>query len=72
MLGNVLGVLGGSKARILDYCLMIERHPNHCNAALYGGFFGTYLRHLDKEAMARKEIPLSEVLPEPAGRVIRV
>ena len=69
MLGNVLGGLSLSKARILNYCLMIERHPNNCNAALYGGFFGMYLRHLDKEAVARKEIPLSEVLPEPAGGI---
>ncbi|KAK5162636.1 hypothetical protein LTR04_003197 [Oleoguttula sp. CCFEE 6159] len=67
MLGNEVGDLGLSKARMLDYCLMIERHPDNVAAALYGGFVGTYLNELDPEDMARKEIPLSEVLPSPAG-----
>ena len=46
---------------------MIERHPDNVAAALYGGFVGTYLKELKPEDMARKEIPLSEVMPEPAG-----
>lgn len=69
VLGNVVGRLDLPKERLLDYCLMIERHPDNVAAALYGGFVGTYLRELDAEAMARKEIPLSEVLPAPAGGV---
>ena len=69
MLGNEVGRLGLSKDRILDYCLMIERHPDNVAAALYGGFVGTCLRKLNADAMARKEIPLSEVLPEPAGGI---
>ncbi|MCJ1401409.1 hypothetical protein MMC11_004622 [Xylographa trunciseda] len=69
LLGNVAGGFNLSKERILDYCLMIERHPDNVAAALYGGFVGTYLRELEPEAMARKEIPLSEVLPAPAGGV---
>ncbi|KAK7520762.1 phosphoribosylformylglycinamidine cyclo-ligase-like protein [Phyllosticta citriasiana] len=68
-LGNEVGKLGLTKARMLDYCLMIERHPDNVAAALYGGFVGTYLNELDPEDMARKEIPLAEVLPEPAGGV---
>lgn len=36
-------------------------------AALYGGFVGTYLKPLTPEDVARTEIPLSEVLPSPAG-----
>lgn len=48
---------------------MIERHPDNVAAALYGGFVGTYLNELDPADMARKEIPLSEVLPAPAGGV---
>lgn len=68
-LGNEVGKLGLSKARLLDYCLMIERHPDNVAAALYGGFIGTYLNELDPEQASRKEIPLSEVLPEPAGGV---
>ncbi|MCJ1363283.1 Trihydroxynaphthalene reductase [Acarospora aff. strigata] len=67
ILGNEVCNLGLSKARLLDYCLMIERHPDNVAAALYGGFVGTYLNELDPAEMARKEIPLSEVLPAPAG-----
>lgn len=36
-------------------------------AAMHGGFVGSYLRELDPVDMERKEIPLAEVLPEPAG-----
>lgn len=67
ILGSEVGRLGLTKPRILDYCLMIERHPDNVAAALYGGFVGTYLNELNPEDMARKEIPLSEVLPAPAG-----
>jgi homoserine kinase len=85
VLGNEVGKLGLSKARMLDYCLMIgislppilhkvtykkiERHPDNVAAALYGGFVGTYLNDLSPEDTSRKEIPLSEVLPAPAGGV---
>lgn len=67
ILANEVGGLGLSRARMLDYCLMIERHPDNVAAALYGGFVGTYLNELDPTDTERKEIPLSEVLPEPAG-----
>lgn len=67
MLGNAVGKLGLSKDRMLDYCLMIERHPDNVTAAMIGGFVGSYLRELDPIDTERKEIPLSEVLPEPAG-----
>lgn len=69
ILANEVGELGLAKPRLLDYCLMIERHPDNVAAALYGGFVGTYLNELDSADMARKEIPLSEVLPAPAGGV---
>jgi homoserine kinase len=36
-------------------------------AALHGGFVATYLNELSPEDLKRTEIPLSEVLPEPAG-----
>lgn len=48
---------------------MVERHPDNVAAALYGGFVGTYLNELDPVDMARKEVPLSEVLPQPAGGI---
>jgi homoserine kinase len=69
LLGNVVGQLNLPKPRLLDFCLMVERHPDNVAAALYGGFVGTYLNDLDPIDMARKEVPLSEVLPEPAGGV---
>ena len=69
VLGNELGKLHLSKARILDYCLMVERHPDNVSAALYGGFVGTYLNELDPADVERLEIPLSEVLPSPAGGI---
>ncbi|KAK0720757.1 GHMP kinase [Lasiosphaeris hirsuta] len=55
--------------RLFDYCLMIERHPDNVGAALFGGFVGTYLKPLAPEDVARTEIPLSEVLPAPAGGI---
>lgn len=48
---------------------MIERHPDNVAASLFGGFVGTYLNELKPEDVARKEIPLSEVLPAPAGGI---
>ncbi|CAO2649932.1 Nn.00g012240.m01.CDS01 [Neocucurbitaria sp. VM-36] len=68
-LANEVGDLKLSKARMLDYCLMEERHPDNVAAALYGGFVGTYLNELSPEDTERLEIPLSEVLPQPAGGV---
>jgi homoserine kinase len=68
-LANEVGNLKLSKARMLDYCLMEERHPDNVAAALYGGFVGTYLNELSPEDTERLEIPLSEVLPQPAGGV---
>ncbi|KAG8418406.1 Trihydroxynaphthalene reductase, variant 2 [Metarhizium acridum] len=74
----VAGVMLGKEAgglkhldldRLFDYCLMIERHPDNVGAALFGGFVGTYLMPLNPEDAARIEIPLSEVLPSPAGGV---
>lgn len=47
----------------------LERHPDNVAASLFGGFVGTYLNELKPEDVARKEIPLSEVLPSPAGGI---
>ena len=69
MLGNACGGLNLTKERMLDFCLMIERHPDNVTAAMIGGFVGSYLRELDPKDMERKEIPLAEVLPSPAGGV---
>ena len=69
VLGNEIGRLGLTEARMLDYCLMVERHPDNVSAALYGGFVGTYLNELQPADVERLEIPLSEVLPSPAGGV---
>ncbi|KAL0942997.1 homoserine kinase [Colletotrichum truncatum] len=70
MLGKEVGRLDHlSLDRLFDFILMIERHPDNVGASLYGGFVGTYLRPLKPEDVQRIEIPLSEVLPTPAGGV---
>jgi homoserine kinase len=51
------------------YSSFLERHPDNVAASLFGGFVGTYLNELKPEDVARKEIPLSEVLPAPAGGI---
>ncbi|GFP56939.1 hypothetical protein ACSS6W_004525 [Trichoderma asperelloides] len=69
-LGKEVGKLHHlTQERLFDYCLMIERHPDNVGAALFGGFVGTYLMPLKPEDASRIEIPLSEVLPNPAGGV---
>ncbi|KAI0047640.1 homoserine kinase [Auriscalpium vulgare] len=64
LLGSALGSLGLTPARMLDYALMVERHPDNVTAALVGGFVGSYLRELDPQATQAASVPLSEVLPE--------
>jgi homoserine kinase len=43
---------------------MVERHPDNVTAALVGGFVGSYLRELSREAEEAASVPLAEVLPE--------
>jgi homoserine kinase len=64
LLGDALGNLGLSRERMLDFALMVERHPDNVTAALVGGFVGSYLRELDPSATQAASVPLSEVLPE--------
>jgi len=64
LLGNELGNLNLSTSRMLDFALMVERHPDNVTAALVGGFVGSYLRELDAAATEAASVPLSEVLPE--------
>jgi homoserine kinase len=64
LLGNELGNLNLSTSRILDFALMVERHPDNVTAALVGGFVGSYLRELDAAATEAASVPLSEVLPK--------
>jgi len=64
LLGNALGKLDLPASRLLDHALMIERHPDNVTAALIGGFVGSYLLDLSPEETERKDVPLSEVLPE--------
>ena len=64
MLGNEVGNFKFTKSEILDYALMVERHPDNVAASLYGGFVATFLNELEPEAMARRNIPRSEILPE--------
>ncbi|PSR77637.1 hypothetical protein PHLCEN_2v7827 [Hermanssonia centrifuga] len=64
LLGNELGQLNLPLGRMLDFALMVERHPDNVTAALVGGFVGSYLRELDSVATEAASVPLSEVLPE--------
>lgn len=64
LLGNTLGQLDLSTERLLDFALMVERHPDNVTAALVGGFVGSYLKELDEAAAEAASVPLSEVLPE--------
>ncbi|KAJ6501518.1 GHMP kinase [Mycena vitilis] len=64
LLGNELGSLKLPRERLLDFALMVERHPDNVTAALVGGFVGSYLRELDSAATEAASVPLSEVLPE--------
>ncbi|KAH9836550.1 GHMP kinase [Rhodofomes roseus] len=64
LLGSALGGLRLPRARVLDFALMVERHPDNVTAALVGGFVGSYLRELDAAATEAASVPLSEVLPE--------
>lgn len=64
LLGDVLGNLNLPKSRLLDFALMVERHPDNVTAALIGGFVGSYLKELSPEDTSAASIPLAEVLPE--------
>jgi homoserine kinase len=64
LLANELASLHLSPPRILDYALMVERHPDNVTAALVGGFVGAYLREVEEEGRDVESVPLSEVLPE--------
>lgn len=64
MLGNELGGLKLSKERMLDYCLLIERHPDNIAAAMLGGFVGSYLNELSPEETEAISVPLEHILPK--------
>ena len=64
LLGDALGELALTDTRKLDFALMVERHPDNVTAALVGGFVGSYLRELSREASEAASVPLAEVLPE--------
>ncbi|KAJ2776122.1 Trihydroxynaphthalene reductase [Coemansia javaensis] len=56
LLANAVGALGLTEQRMLDYCLMIEHHPDNVAAALVGGFVASYLVDVDRPG----NIPVSE------------
>ncbi|KAL2314999.1 putative homoserine kinase [Schizosaccharomyces pombe] len=49
MLANEIAKLGLSKLQMMDYVLMIERHPDNVMASMMGGFVGSFLRELSEE-----------------------
>ncbi|CAK9781332.1 unnamed protein product [Cutaneotrichosporon oleaginosum] len=64
LLGDLLGDLGLDTERLLDFALMVERHPDNVTAALVGGFVGSYLKELAPKDLEAASVPLAEVLPE--------
>lgn len=66
MLGNEIAGLGLSKERMLDYALLIERHPDNIAAAMLGGFVGSYLNELSATETEAKNVPLENILPKPS------
>ncbi|ODV86903.1 hypothetical protein CANARDRAFT_6473 [[Candida] arabinofermentans NRRL YB-2248] len=62
LLANAVGNLGFSRQRCLDYCLMIERHPDNITAAMMGGFVGSYLRQLTDDEYSKVHCPLEQIL----------
>ncbi|KAJ2744292.1 Trihydroxynaphthalene reductase [Coemansia sp. BCRC 34301] len=56
LLANAVGSLCLTQQRMLDYCLMIEHHPDNVAAALVGGFVASYLIDVDRSG----NIPASE------------
>ncbi|KAI8340759.1 homoserine kinase [Chlamydoabsidia padenii] len=65
LLGNALGQLDLSRDRLLDYCLMIERHPDNVAAALMGGFVASYLCEDMPELESLLEITPTKVSRHP-------
>ncbi|KAJ1900592.1 Trihydroxynaphthalene reductase [Kickxella alabastrina] len=57
LLANAVGNLGLTQHRMLDYCLMIEHHPDNVAAALVGGFVASYLIEVDR---SKGDVPESE------------
>lgn len=66
LLANEVGQLKFSKERCLDYCLMIERHPDNITATMMGGFVGSFLRKLTAEEESIVHQPLGQILPSPS------
>ncbi|KAF9915589.1 hypothetical protein BX616_005807 [Lobosporangium transversale] len=60
VLANAAGNLNMTKDRMLDYCLMVERHPDNVAPALFGGFVASFLRELGPEELEPASIPRSE------------
>ncbi|KAJ2725185.1 Trihydroxynaphthalene reductase [Coemansia sp. Benny D115] len=56
LLANAVGNLRLTQQRMLDYCLMIEHHPDNVAAALVGGFVASYLIDVDRSG----NVPESE------------
>ncbi|QOU18553.1 THR1 [Brettanomyces bruxellensis] len=67
LLANAIGGFGFSKQRCLDYCLMIERHPDNITASMMGGFVGSFLRDLSKSESERVHQPLENILSPKKG-----
>ncbi|KAI8920866.1 ribosomal protein S5 domain 2-type protein [Powellomyces hirtus] len=65
ILANEACGLGLSKERMLDYCLLIEGHPDNVTASLLGGFCSSYLAvNVTKECAMLHALDPSEYCSE--------
>ncbi|KAJ1834292.1 Trihydroxynaphthalene reductase [Coemansia sp. RSA 2711] len=85
LLANVVGGLGLPQQRMLDYCLMIEHHPDNVAAALVGGFVASYLIDVSRpggipasESVRQRELDAKaadsslELPPENIGHFVKL
>ncbi|KAJ3148686.1 hypothetical protein HDU89_004536 [Geranomyces variabilis] len=73
ILANEACALGLSKERMLDFCLLIEGHPDNVTASLLGGFCSSYLSaSIHNEHVALHELDASVYcsdIPPPNGHL---
>ncbi|KAJ2515007.1 Trihydroxynaphthalene reductase [Coemansia sp. RSA 2049] len=68
VLADIVGSLGMSQQRMLEYCLMIEHHPDNVAAALLGGFVANYVVDRDSSQAIRPTERLSDTERMQRGR----
>ncbi|KAI9207780.1 ribosomal protein S5 domain 2-type protein [Polychytrium aggregatum] len=58
-LANEAAQLGLSRTQMLDFCLLIEGHPDNVAGSLLGGFVASYMRNLPDPKLRENPLALS-------------